>query len=167
MRPTLRRRTGITTIEFAACLALLAVFAAFLLNRLAAYEELAEKTTVDLTISQIRDGIRHDLIRALLAGKRPVVNEMLERNPVSWLAQPPEAHMGEFGSLPGQARPGAWYYVSKTHELVYVPRHSAHLNTPSSDPVRLRWRLLPAANGSGMDALEPVRIDAQPAYLWF
>ena len=161
-----RPAAGITTIEFAATLALLGIFAAFLLNRLAVYEELAEKTTVDITISQIRDGIRHDLIRSLLQSRIPPVATMLERNPVTWLAQPPQAYMGEFPALPPVPKPGAWYFLNKEKELVYVPKQSAHLTTRGEATPCLRWRLKPAGS-AGLEALEGVRIDAQPAYTWF
>lgn len=161
-----RRPCGITLLECVTSLAIVATLAAILLQRLNVCEELAEKTMVDITISHIRDGIRHELIRGLLGGKQLSTGSLIERNPIGWLGEPPASYMGEVARLPATAARGSWYFLNTQHELVYLPRQSAHLTVAGDEPVRLRWRLRPAGD-RGIAALEQVRIEAWPPFVWF
>lgn len=167
MRATEQHRCrGITRIEFVAALALLAVFGGCLLERLAVYEELAEKTMVDLTIGGIRDGIRHELIRSLLDGQDIAPVTLLERNPLHWSLRQPGGYMGEVAQWPQAPQPGAWYFIKDVGMLVYVPRRQRHLSVISDPPTHLSWHLVPAAD-TGFSRLDTVRIEAHPPFSWF
>lgn len=164
--PARCRQRGVTRIEFVSALALLAVFGGCLLERLADYEELAEKTMVDLTIGSIRDGIRHELIRSLLDGQDVAPMQWLERNPLHWSLRPPGSYMGEVAKWPQALQPGAWYFIKDGGMLVYVPRRHRHLSVVSDTPTRLSWHLVPSGS-KGFARLEAVRIEAHPPFSWF
>jgi hypothetical protein len=158
----MQRRWRIGSVEFVTSTAVIAVCMAVLLNRIAAYEELAEKTRVELTIAQIRTGLRYAQMEALLHRQEVPIEVWLRRNPMDWLAQPPADYHGAVSRLPTPPARG-WYYLEHEHALVYLPRLQTHLASGWSErPVRLIWQV---QAGPSL-RLESVVLEARP-YQWF
>ena len=105
------RQTGLTWLEFSVVASVLAVLAGSLLTALLYYEELAEATVVQLTIQNIRSGLRYQIADRLVAGRTSEIGQLLGANPVSWLERPPDGYVGivrtgSVRSLPA----GSWFY---------------------------------------------------------
>ena len=67
------RQTGLSWLEFSVVASVLAVLAGSLLTALLYYEELAEATVVQLTIENIRSGLRYQIADRLVAGRTPEI----------------------------------------------------------------------------------------------
>ena len=158
----MQRRWRLGSVEFVTSMAVIAVCMAVLLNRISAYQELAEKTRVELTITQVRTGLRYAQMDALLHHQDIPVDAWLARNPMAWLAQPPADYHGAVAALPRPPEQG-WYYLSDQHALVYLPRFHAHLVRRLDErPPRLIWQL---QAGPSLRP-ETVELVARP-YQWF
>ena len=144
---------GFSQFELVASFAVIAVVAGILLTRLLYIEELAEKTAVDLTILNIRSGIRMEIARRILDRAPLELKSHAAQNPVRWLEQPPPAYLGELrGREPANPAGGSWYYDADRRELVYVPRLSFHLRGAENTLPAIRWRLRLRSAGSGVPA---------------
>lgn len=86
--------------------------------------EQSEATVVSATVMNIRSGLRTEKARRILAGKG--VQELMGRNPVSFLAVPPGGYMAADTNRDEAAR-GVWFYREDDQTLYYRPRYHAHL----------------------------------------
>ncbi len=134
--------TGMSQIELAVVLALVAAISGALLSALVYFEELGEKTAVDLTIRNIRTGIRLEMARQIAGGASPDMHGLIASNPIVWLERPPPGFRGVLEA--GDARrleAGGWYFDAGRRELVYKPRLTFHFRVPEHQAPVIRWRL--------------------------
>jgi len=158
---------GFTVFELVVSLTLIAVFVAGLLATLLYYEELAEKTVVDLTIRNIRSGLRLELARQITAGGIPDVAGLAASNPVAWLETFPQGYRGEIRSgAAADLEKGGWYFDAQRRELVYVPRLSFHFQMPAGGAPRIGWRLQMRSAGAGTGAMSWIEV-VPTDYRWF
>jgi len=66
-----RKSAGATLLEFAVAASVLGVLAFVLLDRMTYYQALAEKTTVEMTVINMRSGLRYKVAEMLMHGRRP------------------------------------------------------------------------------------------------
>jgi general secretion pathway protein G len=163
------RQAGITWIEFSVVASVLAVVAASLLTRLLYYEELAEATVVQMTIQNIRSGLRYQVADRLVAGRTPEIAQLLGANPVSWLERPPDGYVGmvrtgSIRSLPA----GSWFHDIDRGEIGYVPKLSFHLEIAPDAEGRaiLRWRMQALRSASPWET-EGLTLAPVSPYRWF
>src|SRR3989304_9348997 len=88
------RQSGLPWLEFAVVAAVLAVLAGSLLTALLYYEELAEATVVELTIENVRSGLRYQIADRLVAGRTPEIGQLLGANPGSGVGRSPGGYAG-------------------------------------------------------------------------
>ncbi len=135
-----RRQRGSGWFEFAALAILLSILAGVLMRELIAYQALAEQTVVDLTVRNMRSGLRWQVAERLLRGQVGAIATLEGANPVAWLARPPEGYAGEFGARePAPQAPGSWYFDRERRQLAYVLRPV--LRTGSPPAVERRWQV--------------------------
>jgi general secretion pathway protein G len=155
---------GFTMLEFSVVAAIFTVLAGSALSALLYYEELGEKTEVQLTILNIRAGLRYQLAERMMKGRMHELPALSRANPVAWLERPPAGYAGELaGSEAEPLRRGTWYFDTGRSELRYRPRLRNFLGT---DQPWLRWRAVPV-QASGRDEPESVafiEVEPQP---WF
>jgi len=161
------RQTGLTWIEFSVVASVLAVLAGSLLTALLYYEELAEATAVQLTVQNIRSGLRYQIADRLVAGRSPQIGQLLGANPVSWLERSPDGYVGivrtgSVRSLPG----GSWFYDIDRGEIGYVPKLSFHLAAEPGERAILRWRMQALRSPAPGEA-EGLMLVAVTPYRWF
>lgn len=161
------RQTGFTWLEFSVVASVLAVLAGSLLTALLYYEELAEATAVQLTVENIRSGLRYQIADRLVAGRTPEIGRLLGANPVSWLERPPDGYVGivrtgSVRSLPA----GSWFYDIDRGEIGYVPKLSFHLVAEPGAPAILRWRMQ-ALRSPTPGEVEGLALVAVTPYRWF
>ena len=133
------------------------------------YEELGEKTEVQLTILNMRSGLRYQIAERMFQGRMRELAELSGANPVQWLERPPLDYAGELASGEMDRIGGArWYFDLERRELRYRPRLRSHL-APEL-PV-LRWRVMalygPARGASGRRPVEGLALVDLDQYAWF
>ena len=161
------RQTGLTWLEFSVVASVLAVLAGSLLTALLYYEELAEATVVELTIENVRSGLRYQIADRLVAGRTPEIGQLLGANPVSWLERSPDGYVGivrtgSVRSLPA----GSWFYDIDRGEIGYLPKLSFHLVAEPGGRATLRWRMQALRSAMPGD-VEGLMLVAVTPYRWF
>ena len=161
------KQSGLSWIEFSVATALLAVFAGSLLTALLYYEELAEAAVVQLTVQNIRSGLRYQVADRLVQGRTSELAQLLEANPVTWLERPPEGYVGNVRTTDVRAlQPGSWFYDVDLDEVGYLPRHSAYLSVAAGGAAILRWKAR-ALRLRTQGEVEGLMLVSLTPYRWF
>jgi Tfp pilus assembly major pilin PilA len=156
---------GLTRVEFAVSAAVCAVLAGLLLGVVLYYQELGEKTEVDLTILNIRAGIRYRVADRMMNGNLNELAASIAGNPVHFLATQPAGYVGELRDHASDpVGKGSWYFDLEQRELRYRPRLRSHL---SPDLPLLRWRVAPIYASGGTKRLESLTLVNVEPYRWF
>ena len=163
---------GFSLLELAVSLAVIAVFAGVLLQRLQFYQEAAEKARIELEVTKLKLALQAR-VGAQIAEQRPVDFAAVAReNPMSWLDQPMTGYRGESG--PAEARlvpPGSWYFDRDRLELVYRPVRDRYLAPDSTGRkrVRIKVEVLRARAGARKDddAMRGLQLRLVETYRWF
>jgi type II secretory pathway pseudopilin PulG len=130
---------GISLSELVAAIAIVGVFGGVLLQRLLYLQEYAEMTAMDLTVANLRTGLRYKTGDLLIRDKVSEIATLADENPVNWLQNPPENYLGEFDRKPDTDLRGKWYFDKTRHELVYTVNNSRHFLPASDQDYALRW----------------------------
>lgn len=143
------------------------LLAVWLLRALEDVEARAEKLMVELTVRNIRTGLQLALGEALLHGREREIAGWAGVNPLRWLGREPPGYRGECTTRQAQGlEAGAWCFDRERRELAYRPRHAVRLKVEGGDGEAkvLRWRVVAAHGGSGLDA--GLRVEYVTAYEW-
>jgi hypothetical protein len=140
-----RRLTRVEIALYAFVVAtLFLVFASYVLD----YMEMAEKTAMETTVTNVSSALTIYYATEVLAGKRVDEVKWLQTNPFEIVkAFPPNYVMDLGGREPASLDRPAWYFDAKTYELVYLPRLYSHLETGGEPEVRFRFRANPSGIG--------------------
>ena len=155
MQRNIKHRTqrGFSLLELVVVIAILGVFMGVLLQRMLYVQEYAEMTAMDLTIANLRTGLRYKTGDLLIRDKVSEIPTLADENPVNWLENRPENYAGEFDLTPDTDLRGKWYFDKTRHELVYTVNNRRHFLPVSDHDYALRWHAvrLPAkeAGNSG------------------
>jgi len=159
-----------TLLELCVALALIAVLGGGWLAALLYYQELAEKTAVDLTVLNIRSGMRFAIADGMIHGRSAEAADMLQANPLGWLEPPPPAYAGEVAGEALQLLPaGSWFFDAARREIGYLPQLRFHLTIEAAGEtagdLSIRWRVrgVRAKNGE----VEDVSLVPVTRYRWF
>ena len=162
--------TGLGTLEFSVILVVIGFIWLVALDRLHALQELGEKTAVEMTVSNMRSGVRWEMADRIMTGREASLVELAGSNPVRWLEKSPEGYLGEFAAPPERFPPGSWYFDVSSKELHYRPILVRNLQCQQCEriagEVALSWRIARSGNpmfGRG----DTVRIVAITPYRWF
>jgi general secretion pathway protein G len=156
---------GLTRLEFSVIAAIMAVVAGSLLSALLYYEELGEKTEVQLTILNVRAGLRYQVSDRMMNGRMNELRELGDANPIAWLQQAPPGYAGELRSSEAESLPrGSWYFDAEARELRYSPRLRNFL---ASDSRWLRWRVVKLASAGRSDRIESLALNEVEPIPWF
>jgi general secretion pathway protein G len=148
---------GFSYVEFAVAVAIVCVFCAVLLQRLAYLQEYAEMTAMQLTVANVRTGLRYKTGDLLIRDKLSEIPTLADENPVNWLENHPENYLGEFEAKPDRNLRGKWYFDKSRRELVYTVNNRRHFLPASDQDYALRWQAVrqraketnpPAAKGN-------------------
>jgi len=114
---------GFSLFEFFVAASVISLIAALLLERLLVYQEYAERTAMELTVTNMRSGLRLRTAEFMTQGRLHEVGKLINENPVRWLETPPPNYLGELAHpVPAALPQGNWYFETTTRELVYLPR---------------------------------------------
>ena len=166
-RSSRAQQVGLSWIEFSVLCAMFAVFGGSLLTALFYYEELAEAAVVQLTVQNMRSGLRYQIADRLVRGRTSEMAQLLDENPVMWLERPPEGYAGSIRTTDiRNVRPGSWFYDVDMNEVGSVPRHSAYLNLDAGGAPTLRWRTR-GIRLRPQDEVEGLALISLTPYRWF
>ena len=134
-----QRQRGFSLFEFVAAIAIVGVLGGVLLQRMLYLQEYAEMTAVDLTVANLRTGLRYKTGDLLMRDKVSEIATLADENPVTWLQDHPENYLGEFELKPDVDLRGKWYFDKTRHELVYTINNRRHFLPASDQDYALRW----------------------------
>lgn len=117
---------GYSLFELVCVIIIASVVMVVLLERTWHFQTLAEKHAMEMTIINMRSGLRLQVAGLLIAERMDEVGDLVTENPINWLEAPPPNYLGELrnpqrGKLPGNT----WHFDPERRELVYIPRRSA------------------------------------------
>jgi hypothetical protein len=119
--PQRRSAAGFSMFEIAVVAIVFSVLVGVLLQRLAFYQEEAERAGARLLVSNMQSALRSKAYQAAMRGTPADLTVLAGANPISWLEHVPENYGGEIGnSTEKLLRPGHWYFDGKQGILVYV-----------------------------------------------
>ena len=131
---------GFSLFELTFAIALVSVFAGVLLHRMLYLQEYAEMTAMDLTVANLRTGLRYKTGDLLIRDEVSEIPTLADENPVNWLQSRPDNYLGEFDRRPDADLRGKWYFDKTRHELVYTINNRRHFLPASDQDFALRWR---------------------------
>jgi prepilin-type N-terminal cleavage/methylation domain-containing protein len=134
------RQRGFSLFELVAAIAIMGVLAGVLLQRMLYLQEYAEMTAMDLTVANLRTGLRFKTADLLMRDKVSEIVTLADENPVNWLQDHPENYLGEFDLKPETDARGKWYFDKTQHELVYTINNGRHFLPASGQNYALRWQ---------------------------
>ena len=143
---------GATSVEFALCLALMAIFVGVLLDRALYYQEYAERTAMEMTAKNIRTGLRFKVADLILDNRASEIAKLADENPLNWLAERPPNYLGELDSAPEDEPKGQWYFDKRNKELVYTVNHRRHFSPSTYRDFSVRYRAMRVSAGAITDS---------------
>ena len=135
------------------------VVLAVFLERVLYYMELAERTVMEVTVSNVNSAVNVRRAYGMLAGPSANASAALPRNPFELAGMSPANFRGDIDS-PDLAtlERGQWVFDRTRRELIYLPRLRRGLETSDPDGA-IRFKLEP--RGSSISLLVPAS-----AYTW-
>lgn len=147
-------RCGFTLVELVGIIFVASLLALVLFDRLLFYQAQAEKTVMEMTVINMRSGLRLRVAELMMQDSMDEVSSLVHENPINWLAAPPSNYIGEF-QIPEQNTipTNTWYFDTKRRELVYTLGHDHILGAEPTHETVMRFRVAtverPLVNGGG------------------
>jgi type II secretory pathway pseudopilin PulG len=134
---------GFSLLELGVVLAIIAVLAGFLLNRLAFYQERAELAAVHQTLVALNGALSQQAAVLRVQHREAALPTLAAQNPIEWLATPPVNYLGEFYSPAEQDVPfGNWYFDRTDNNLVYLLNSGKSFRAVKHLRMRFKVKLL-------------------------
>jgi general secretion pathway protein G len=132
------RQTGFTLLELVTAIVIIGVLAAVLLNRLAYYQEMAEKAAMESTVRTIRTGLQIRLAELIIANRQAEAAALEAEDPIRWLDARPANYGGAYGE---STERGKWYFDAPGRQLVYIVNNGDRLHLDAVGGVKqIRFR---------------------------
>jgi len=163
------RQRGFSLLELAVVAVVLSVLLAVLLERLAFYQEMAERARFESTLQGYKTALQIRLAELILERREGEARRLEDENPTQWLSERPTDYGGAY---PLRPEPGAWYFDDTTRELVYVANSARRLVIELRDGRKqLRFRVKVvyqeiAAGSSRVRGLAGIGLQPSVAYRW-
>ncbi len=135
-------RCGFSLFELMVVIAVVSGVIFFVFDRVFIYQELAEKTAVEITVLHIRNSLRYRTAEMLLRGQDKEIVSLVGGNAIRWLEAPPPGYLGELKMVRWNEVPrGSWYFDLDKGEIVYCVDRGRHFATESNGNKMLRFRV--------------------------
>jgi len=163
------RQRGFNLFELVVALALIAALAAVLLDRLAYYQEMAEKAAMESTLRVIKTGLQIRLAELIIGNRQGEAAALEMEDPMLWLYPPPVNYAGAYREPPNF---GKWYFDAKARQLVYVVSRGNRLELAApgeTQQVRFRAQLLRDrvnVAGGAVESVTGVTLTPVTPYRW-
>ncbi len=141
-------RRRLTRVEIAVYAVIVGTLAVVFFSYLADYMEMAEKTAMQTTLSNVTTAINLRYASLLMQGQPAGAERWQGANPFELADAFPPGYRGLLGDQDRRAldRP-VWLFDAARAELVYMPRLHAHLSGGSEDELRFRLERHPSGFG--------------------
>lgn len=117
---------GYSRFELVCAIIIASVVISILLDRARHFQALAEKHAMEMTIINMRSGLRLQIAGLLIAERMDEVGNLVTENPINWLEAPPPNYLGELRNRQRSELPGnTWHFDPGRRELVYIPRRGS------------------------------------------
>ncbi|KQV87832.1 hypothetical protein ASD15_27660 [Massilia sp. Root351] len=127
---------GFSLLELGVVAIIFSVLAAVLLQRLAFYQDQAERAGAQLLVANMRSALYGKVLEAAVQQDNAQLARLAGMNPVGLLKRLPENYKGELDALTAnRLEPGYWYFIRDKRMLVYV--FSGEKSFPMDS--NLRW----------------------------
>lgn len=163
------RERGFSLLELAVVAAVLSVLLAVLLNRLAFYQEVAERARFEYELRMYKTALQIRLAELILERREGEARTLEVENPTRWLSEKPTSYGGEYPPLPA---PGTWYFDPVTREMVYVVNLGKGLainNVNGMKQLRFQVKIIGQpvdASGKRIQGIGGVSLLPAAAYQW-
>lgn len=162
MKPPLARlQHGRSWFELGVVAAVIGVIGWFWIGAVLELQAQGEKTTVDLTIRNMRTGLQLQMTDLMIQNRAKEIPSLAGQNPVQWLAQPPDHYLGEVDRTPQDPPPASWYFDRRIRALVYVPGAVLFARI-YGESGWLAWQVAPGS-GMGVSGMAGIRLAPIPA----
>ncbi|MGZ8317653.1 MAG: hypothetical protein ACXWVD_01000 [Telluria sp.] len=138
--PAWTKSPGFTLFELAVWAILVTLLLGVLLKRLQIYQVEAELVAVRQLVGALRTSLSVRNAQLFVAKREHVLRQVIDENPMSWLARPPPNYLGEYYSPQVNSLPaGNWYFDRGDKTLVYLKSHRKSLL--DDRPILLRFKV--------------------------
>ena len=166
------RETGATRFELMVVAMVFGVVAAIILDRVRYYQEFAEKTVMEMTVVNIRSGLRYRMAELALQSRTGEFSRLVQENPVRWLVRPPQHYLGELvDPQASEIQPGSWYYDKSRRQLVYRINQGRYFEADEESKKFIRYQVIAIAGqartGAVVAPVEWVALKLVEPYQWF
>lgn len=154
----MRPGRGFSLFEMAVAVAVFAVLAAVLLNRLLFYQQQAEVVAAEQLIGTLRAALQLKTSQLLISHRGQEVTRLADENPMSWLSEKPANYLGEYYAPDLKKMPqGNWFFDRSEKSLIYLLNNSKSFAAGPPNLLKFKVKLarLPTnpAKSSGSPAL--------------
>lgn len=137
------RQRGATRFEFAVAVAILAILAGVLLERLAFYQDRAELVAVQQVTANIRAALDVKVAQAQLPGRGVDLAQVTMQNPIALLDRKPANYLGEYFSPNNAELPsGNWYFDRRDKTLIYLLNNRESFGNAPAKLLKFKVKLL-------------------------
>ena len=155
----------------AVLLAVLALIVGGLMSALDDASERAEKQAVELTLRNMRTGLKLAMGEAMMQQREGEMASWVGSNPVRWLESPPGGYRGECSTEESRNLSGGdWCFERYRRELVYRPHRPDQLHPLSPGSERhcshLSWRVARVAESVPSGGFVGLRLEAAVPCQW-
>ena len=156
-------------LEYMVVAAVFGVAVTVILERALYYQEIAEKTAMEITVMNLRTGLRYRVAELMLHNRMQEMGEVAAENPVKWLDAPPPGYLGALRvAQAGDVGAGSWYFDTERRQLCYRVNLSRHFAARDGGK-EVCYRTVPLAGRvrDGHAELEGVALELAKPYRWF
>lgn len=159
-------------LELVVVIAVAGVLGCVFLDRLAYYQEVAEKTSAELTIINLRAGLRYRVAELLLQHREAELAQLVGSNPIGLLELPPANYVGVRKSAGwDDIPPGNWCFDADKGELLYRVLRARYFVPEFPQQQGLRLRISASAPSMAADGAkrhaEGLSLTLVDHYKWF
>ena len=171
--PIKARQQGFSLFEMVIVIVLLAILTGVFLQRILSLQEMTEKTVMEITVTNMRTGLRYKIAKLMIESGSQDFPPLLDENPINWLQKPPENYQGEFTSLSDkEILPGNWYFDTGAKLLVYRLNLDNHFVSKQKGISEIRFKVINLTKNSQRDETEVksvvgIKLNAISAGQWF
>src|SRR3954471_23387158 len=102
------RQAGASQLELVVSIVLFGIFVTVFFERTLYYQEYAEMTAMEMTVANMRSGLRYKVADLLMNNRTSEIATLVDENPITWLSSRPDNYLGEYDSAPGAVTQGKW-----------------------------------------------------------
>jgi prepilin-type N-terminal cleavage/methylation domain-containing protein len=136
----LNRIKGFSLFELVVTLTIIAVLIAIAIDKLPAWQALAERSAVENVAGSLRSALGIKLASCVAGNDMAGVRALEGSNPMDQLARVPDNYAGvRSAAETADMEAGQWYFDAPARELVYRVRDAEFFKTPPAVPAEARF----------------------------